>query len=148
MNNNKYHTAEYKEKQDKARDLRLGRVKEHNKKCVKCNNEYIIEGREHTKKVQDSKYCSRSCANSRQDYWNNNATNYRTLCFQNNPKECRICGFDKIVVVHHMDEDHNNNDIENLIPLCPNHHEMFHSKHKEEVLKDLNSIMNRFKEMA
>jgi len=37
-----------------------------------------------------------------------------------------------------MDEDHHNNDIENLVPLCPNHHEMFHSKHREEVLDLLN----------
>lgn len=134
MNNGRYHTEEYKQKQTAAYNKRFGEEKEHSKDCVRCGESYTVFGRALTKKVTESKFCSRSCANNRQDYWNKNATNYRTLCFQHNPKECRICGFDKIVVVHHMDENHHNNDINNLIPLCPNHHEMFHSKHKEEII--------------
>lgn len=134
MNNGHYHTEEYKQKQAAATAKRFGEEKEHSKDCVKCGEVYTVFGRERTKKVTESRFCSRSCANNRQEYWNDNATNYRTLCFQNNPKACRICGFDKIVVVHHMDENHHNNAINNLIPLCPNHHEMFHSKHKEEIV--------------
>lgn len=35
--------------------------------------------------------------------------------------KCAICGKDN-PQVHHIDEDHANNDIENLLPLCPNCH--------------------------
>jgi len=135
MNNGKYHTEEYKQKLREATDRRYGEEKNHIKECIRCGTEYTIFGREKTKTVKNSKFCSRSCANNRQDYWDNNATNYRTICFQHHKKECVICGFDKIVVVHHMNEDHSDNRPENLVPLCPNHHEMFHSKHKEEVLQ-------------
>lgn len=48
--------------------------------------------------------------------------------------EYAICGFDKIVAIHHIDENHDNDDPQNLIPLCPNHHEMVHSKWKDEVV--------------
>jgi len=42
-------------------------------------------------------------------------------------KSCLICGFDKIVDLHHLDENKQNNSIENLIGLCPNHHQMLHN---------------------
>jgi hypothetical protein len=34
---------------------------------------------------------------------------------------CAICGKPN-PHIHHIDRDHSNNDIENLLPLCPNHH--------------------------
>ena len=50
-------------------------------------------------------------------------------------KECLICGFNKYVVLHHLDENHSNSDDKNLIGLCPNHHQMIHTlQYKEEVL--------------
>lgn len=55
---------------------------------------------------------------------------YRRLCFSVHPKECIICGEDKVVAVHHYDENHENNDIENLVPMCPTHHQYMHSKYK------------------
>lgn len=134
MNNGKYHTKEYKDKIALANDKRFGPVLEHNKKCVCCGKDYIFTGREKTKAFRESKYCSRSCANNRQKWWNENATHYRTIAFQHWEHKCAICNFDKIVAVHHIDENHNNNDPKNLIPLCPNHHEMIHSKWSEEVV--------------
>lgn len=48
--------------------------------------------------------------------------------------KCIICGFDKIVDIHHLDHDHKNNSSDNLTGLCPNHHKMLHSKkHQKEV---------------
>ena len=41
-------------------------------------------------------------------------------------KPCAICGFDIIVELHHIDKDKQNNNLSNLIPLCPNHHRMAH----------------------
>ena len=49
-------------------------------------------------------------------------------------KRCLICGFDKIVELHHLDKNRNNNSENNLIGLCPNHHKMLHNlRYKEEI---------------
>lgn len=41
-------------------------------------------------------------------------------------EKCAICGFDKIVDLHHIDLNKLNNNKDNLIGLCPNHHMMIH----------------------
>ncbi len=43
-------------------------------------------------------------------------------------KECLLCGFDKIVELHHLDRDTKNSNKKNLIGLCPNHHKMLHNR--------------------
>lgn len=42
--------------------------------------------------------------------------------------KCAICGFDKIVDLHHITsrKDGGNNDLNNLVGLCPTHHYMIH----------------------
>jgi len=51
-------------------------------------------------------------------------------------KECILCRFNKIVDLHHLDENKKNNHKQNLIGLCPNHHKMFHNyKYKKEIIK-------------
>jgi hypothetical protein len=42
-------------------------------------------------------------------------------------------GEDKIVEVHHLDGDRNNNNVLNLVPLCPTHHKYWHSRYKSNV---------------
>jgi hypothetical protein len=81
--------------------------------------------------------CSHSCANS---YFRSGINNpnwkessYRTTCFHYHKKECVVCKESKIVEVHHLDEDNTNNSPENLIPLCPTHHQYWHSKYKVEI---------------
>ena len=63
-------------------------------------------------------------------------SSYKTLCFKYKEKKCIVCGEDKIVEVHHYDENHKNNDIKNLIPLCPTHHKYMHSKYKS-IIKNI-----------
>lgn len=43
-------------------------------------------------------------------------------------KQCVICGFDKIVELHHLDNNHNNNSETNFVGICPNHHKMLHHR--------------------
>lgn len=82
--------------------------------------------------------CSYSCSNTHFRSGTNNPNykyggeqqEYRRICFAHHPKECIVCGEDKIVAVHHYDENHHNNDITNLVPLCPTHHQYMHSKYK------------------
>ncbi|MCH8945362.1 MAG: hypothetical protein IIA85_00370 [Nanoarchaeota archaeon] len=53
-------------------------------------------------------------------------------------KSCVLCGFDKVVDLHHLDENKKNNSKENLAGLCPNHHKMFHNfNYRKEVQEEL-----------
>lgn len=42
-------------------------------------------------------------------------------------RKCVICGFDKVVDLHHLDGNKVNSESRNLVGLCPNHHRMIHS---------------------
>jgi hypothetical protein len=141
MNNGKYHTEQYKALQEAKNDKRFGPIIDHIKICECCNNSYIWNGREKTKAYKNARFCSRSCANNRKTWWVDNAVSYRTIAFNHWKQECAICGFDKIVSIHHIDENHENNNPTNLIPLCPNHHEMVHSKWKNEVIPTIAELV-------
>ncbi len=59
-------------------------------------------------------------------------------------KMCIICEFDKIVELHHLGRDKKNNQIDNLIGLCPNHHKMLHNeKYGDEVTKEILKKLNK-----
>lgn len=108
------------------------------KQCDFCGKKYITNSRPNAKKA-----CSRSCSNKlipRGRSKDNEISNYRTICFKSNFKSCVVCGETKIVAVHHFDENHENNSIENLIPLCPTHHTYMHSRYKCEILDKVESF--------
>ncbi len=112
------------------------------KQCPVCGDDFKTQ-ENHPKETHT---CSYACSNtyfrsgtnngSHQKAKTNNSTSYnyyRTLCFSHHKKECCICGEHRIVEVHHFDEDHSNNEISNLIPLCPLHHKLYHSRYKGDV---------------
>ena len=78
--------------------------------------------------------CSYACSNKKfrsgPDNANWSEDSYRSTCFHHHKKECIICGENNIVQVHHLDENNQNNKPENLIPLCPTHHQYWHSRYK------------------
>lgn len=117
-----------------------------NKTCPVCNKEFK------TSSNKESITCSYSCSNTHFRSGANNPNykedknNYRAICFKYHKKECIVCKENLIVAVHHFDENHENNNIDNLIPLCPTHHTYMHSKHKhlitdvvEKYIKDFNT---------
>jgi hypothetical protein len=136
MNNGKYHTEEYKAKQKEKVDRKFGPVLEHTKVCEKCGSEYIFVGREKSKSFHSSRFCSRKCANSvggraKADKHHTDETcHYTTVAWRHHDKKCVICGEENVVAVHHLNENHKDNDPKNLVPLCPTHHQYMHSKHK------------------
>ena len=96
--------------------------------------------------------CSHSCSNTyfrsgknSPTYKTDEEVGYRTLCFRYHKKECIICKEDKIVSVHHYDENHFNNDIYNLIPLCPTHHQYVHSRYKHLIQPQIDTYIKDFK---
>ena len=103
-----------------------------------------------TKNNKDEKTtCSYSCSNVyfRSGVNNTYATkgnNYRTLCFMYHKKECIICKENKIVEVHHYDENNDNNSIDNLIPLCSTHHKYWHSKYRSLILESVKNYRDNF----
>jgi len=142
----------------------------YNVKCKFCEHEVIVSNR---KRHEESCYlnptniklceacnapiknyksskgtCSRSCSNKFFSHLRNNPENhvrYRTLCWAKHKKECVICGENKIVSVHHMNEDHDDNRIDNLVPLCPTHHQYMHSRYKEEILPKVEEYISQFR---
>ncbi len=100
------------------------------KHCIRCNG--IIKDFKNSKGT-----CSRACSNIYFKDLRNQAqkiSHYRTIAFKHHKKECVVCGENKIVAVHHMNENRKDNRVVNLVPLCPTHHQYIHSKYKNEVL--------------
>lgn len=140
-------------------------------KCLHCNNNFGISNiKKHEshcylnpantklcnycsnpiKNYKSSKgTCSRSCANSFFKVGENNGNfkgdTYQYKCFSNHRKECVVCGEDKIVAVHHYNENHFDDSIENLVPLCPTHHQYMHSRYAEEIKHIVDNYVNTFK---
>ena len=86
----------------------------------------------------------KNCANKFLYYDGIKKHNYRKWhnidleLYNNLTQKCAVCGFDKIVDLHHLDRNHKNSSETNLIGLCPNHHKMIHmDEYKEEILKAL-----------
>ena len=97
--------------------------------CPVCSNQI---------KSKYNETCSHGCANtffrSGPNHGNWSGENYRSVCFYFHKKECIVCREVKIVEVHHYDFNHDNNDPENLVPLCPTHHQYVHSRYKDEII--------------
>lgn len=93
--------------------------------------------------------CSHSCSNT---FFRSNVNNpnwkgnsYRSICFLHHKKECIICGEKNIISVHHFDHNHKNNSPDNLIPLCPTHHQYLHSRFKYLIEQEVINYQANFK---
>ena len=95
--------------------------------CVVCNKIFKVRSESDIQEV-----CGTACGNvlyrsgPSNGQWKD--ATYRTTCFFYHEKKCVVCGEENIVTVHHYDENNSNNAPENLIPLCPTHHQYWHSK--------------------
>jgi hypothetical protein len=122
---NKDFTKSNKIKHEKSCWLNPANVK----KCVVCDSPI--------KNYKVNTTCGYSCSNKLYRSGPNNGSwkddYYRTTCFYYHKKECVVCKESNIVEVHHLDENQKNNDPSNLIPLCPTHHQYWHSKYKHLV---------------
>lgn len=119
--------------------------------CPVCGKEFITTT---TEKGKNKVCCSYSCANTyfrsgenNGMYKNSNLSgrnSYSTICFRHHPHKCCVCGEENIVAVHHYDSNHNNNEISNLIPLCPTHHCYIHSRFKNKIQDKVDEYRNNF----
>src|SRR3989344_7102836 len=117
------------------------------KVCHNCYRRFIWKRKELTckdcgeNKILHAKgLCVRCYMNTfRLDY--NKAYNHKKrygldiITYKEITKECKICGFSNFVDLHHLDHNRFNNKRENLIGLCPNHHQMLHTiEHHDKVI--------------
>lgn len=80
--------------------------------------------------------CSYACSNrqfgtSRKK--KNRIISYKEIALKHHEHRCIICGEDKIISIHHVNEIHEDNLPENLVVLCPTHHQYYHSRYRLEV---------------
>jgi len=94
-------------------------------KCDYCGK-YFTRRKSNIEET-DYHYCSRKCGNIHKNILRvkDVIKDYRYTAFQVYEHKCACCGYEedeRILEVHHIDSDRNNNNIENLIILCPNCH--------------------------
>lgn len=114
------------------------------KECPVCKEIFETKEGHSREKITCSYACSNTYFRSGTDNPNWKEDSYRSTCFLYHDKECVICGEDKIVDVHHFNEDKGNNSPENLIPLCPTHHMYWHSRYKDEVYDKVVDYREKF----
>lgn len=117
-----------KEKEHHAKGLCYACYKKLNwspkiKKCRRCQKPRAI----HAKGLCASCYNTTFHADKAKAYHQRKKNNITLTQFRKTTKQCAICGFDKIVDIHHIDLNTTNNSPKNLIGLCPNHHRMIHN---------------------
>lgn len=146
-------STRYVNKKIKELKLNMNIIKEnyfnkyHIKKvCPVCGKEFFVPNYN-----KDKVCCSYSCSNTYFRTGENNgmydkATKYSTICFRHHPHKCCICGEENIVAVHHYDGNHDNNDVCNLVPLCPTHHSYWHSNFRELIKDKVDEYVKKFTE--
>jgi len=142
---NERHSAKLSESANK----RWGRLQNFEVVCDTCKSSFNVERRSELFDANDIYHCSRTCANTKGGKAHSEKEgftgkrSYREIAFRiYECKSCLICGFDKVVEVHHIDHNHDNNVKGNIVILCPNHHMMIHrSKYSNETKAEIQRIL-------
>ena len=130
-------------------DSTLGKKIDFQVICDTCKKEFFVCEREKSFPSKSKYFCSRGCANSvggtakSKKYNTDENASYRTVAWRHHKKICVVCGEDKVVAVHHMNENHSDNSPSNLVPLCPTHHQYMHSKYKHLIIDTVEKYIGR-----
>jgi hypothetical protein len=102
--------------------------------CKNCNKE----------KPHQAKGMCKNCFNKVFRYQYIKDFNYKKyhnidpVLYKKITEKCKVCGFDKIINLHHLDHDRKNNIESNIIGLCPNHHKLINDhRYSQEVVDAL-----------
>ena len=104
--------------------------------CAACQKEFELSPSRLKKSKSGLVFCSRICKDTAQQvgsgvegiqppHYGNGKRAYRTKALRYHGEKCKRCGWSedgRLLQVHHIDRDRENNKIENLVPLCPNCH--------------------------
>ena len=136
---------------------KLGRTTKVICHCAQCGKEIEKLPSQIKNSKNGNVFCSKSCAASynnshfrcgenNPNWKGSDSTKYALIAYRTYKPICAICGCEDVdmLEVHHIDENHDNNDIDNLIILCANHHSKVHRgglvisqeiKDKREILR-------------
>jgi hypothetical protein len=114
------------------------------KTCPICNKMFSGVKSVMLKKVTCSYACSNTLFRSGENHGNWSEDSYRSTCFLHHAKKCIVCSEDKIVTVHHYNKNHNDNRPENLVPLCPTHHQYIHSRYANIIVDKVDEYVKMF----
>lgn len=95
--------------------------------CAHCRGDFET----HLYQSKRRRFCSRKCQreSEREKCLQGDTTHYRKTAYAHYQRRCCFCGFREypgVLVVHHVDGDHSNNDPENLSVVCPTCHAIQH----------------------
>ncbi len=115
--------------------------KPHNQNCNQCGTSFYRHPNRVLRNSQSGLvFCTRKCKDLAQRIENNHLSmrplhygdvskDYRAIAFRHYQHECNLCGYKKFVnvlEVHHVDNDHSNNCLDNLKLVCPTCHAEIH----------------------
>ena len=96
--------------------------------CARCGKEILARPSRIKKSKTGNVFCSRSCAISEHNKdgraRKNGSQTYRKDAINHYGARCEICHYSvlKVLEVHHIDGNRTNNELNNLIVVCPTHH--------------------------
>lgn len=115
---------------------KLGQFKGKLYPCGTCGKEIYKTPSEIKKSKSGEVFCSKSCAcsfnnsllRSKENNPNWKDGGYVKVAYNTYSSVCSICGFDDVdaLQIHHIDQNRSNNEVDNLIILCANHHSLVH----------------------
>ena len=103
-----------------------------------CGVSFQVPGRTGSTWSNRPRYCTRACASTvggkakAEIHHHDGVASYTTVAWRHHEKKCVVCGEQRIVAVHHYNGDHKDNSPQNLVPMCPTHHQYMHSSYKDE----------------
>jgi len=114
--------------------------KQQPKECKFCKDIFMDKARR-----LSAQFCSRQC--SGMFLIATGELNYVTKAFIYFDNKCNRCGIndDKVLCVHHIDHDRNNNDLSNLEIVCANCHHKHHYERGKTRRKKIDAIKEFFK---
>lgn len=125
------------------------------KLCPVCSKQFSVGSGQKKEKVT----CSVSCSNT---YFRSGEANgshldkqrriqngervetYSEICWKHHPRKCVVCNECLIVEAHHHNGDHDDNRPENFVPLCPTHHQYWHSRHRHLIQRQVDDYVTNF----
>jgi len=107
------------------------------------------------KYYHNNKTCSHQCANetfkqgeghiplNKGEY---SQTNYRKIAKKYHIMKCIICNENIMIDIHHFDRNRDNNEPENLVPICATHHRYIHHNENYYIVKEcIDEYVEKFK---
>lgn len=107
-------------------------------RCFNCKKEVYKSLKDLKKSKSKNYFCGRECSlkwnaslhiGEDSSNWKGGKSSYKSILSREEVKKaCVLCGKDylKILSVHHLDQNRNNNNVRNLVWLCQNCHFLVH----------------------